>query len=145
MTKVWNGVAQKIGRSIINWRDEVKVDYWETAIPRNGVANRMETEEYEGKKGMGAFFGEDKRISGGIGHFRGWKSRAVGRLLHDPEEEEGCKGVEDRDEYEKRKAILLYRATEYGVEPVSRCGAIRHPDQAEWRKGDVANIRIPEK
>lgn len=68
---------------------------------------------------MGAVLGKIHGSHDVQGDFRRVENRVVGRLLRGPEGERDYQGVEDRAGCERRKVILLYRATEQGVDPAS--------------------------
>ena len=80
-----------------------------------GVVIRRERKGTQGKIGRGAVFEKTNGFKEVSGHFRGGENRAAGRLLRGPEGEEHYQGVEGRGGGERKKAILLYRATEHGV------------------------------
>ena len=84
-----------------------------------GLVIRRARERNQKKTGMGAVLEKTNGSQEVQGHFRGGKNRAAGRLLRGPEGKEDYEGVEDRAEWERRRAILLYRATEHGVYPAS--------------------------
>jgi len=96
-----------------------------------GVVNKKERRRNEEKTGLGAVLEGTNGSHELLGHFRGRKSRAVGRLLRRPEGQENCKGLGDGSEPERRKTILLDRATEHGLHSASHSGAIRRPGQSD--------------